>query len=98
MPYITPKIAASYNEVHVNLPLTPVVFIFQVRSCCERCARALSPYILFLRHGPACNTNFSELYGKYLQASLQVLTAVLLKFQVFWDVTPYRLTDVTDIS
>ena len=42
----------------------------------------MPPRLLSLRYGSSCNTNFSEFYGKYLDESLEVLTAVLLKFQV----------------
>jgi hypothetical protein len=76
----------------VDLPMQRVLFILQVRSCCERCASSLSPRILYLCHGASCNTNFSEFHGKYLQESLENLTAALMKFQVLWGVKPCCLT------
>ena len=83
-----PLTAADYMEVRVDLPLQPVLFMFQVRPCCERCSRSMSRRLLCLCHGSPCDTNFSEFYGKYLQESLEVHTAVLPKFQVLWGVTP----------
>jgi hypothetical protein len=80
--------AADYKEVRMDLPLQTVLFTFQVRSCCERCSRSMSLRLLRMCYGSSCNTNFSEFYGKYLKESLEVLTAVLLKFQVILGVTP----------
>jgi len=65
--HIIPKIVVDYEEFRVDLPLQPVLFIFQVRSCCEWCSWSMDLRLLRLRHGSSCNTNFSEFYGKYLQ-------------------------------
>jgi hypothetical protein len=72
----------------VDLPLHPALITFQVRSCCERRSRSVPLRLLSLCHGSSGNTNFSEFYGKYLEEGLEVLTAVLVKFQVLGCVTP----------